>query len=224
MVEKRSIDKVKKAQVHQGSTPLKKENVAKKEEKEPKSQKTLAQEMAAEMPSSPSIATSAALIESKNVQSEVAQLDRISECEETASNWTEEDLADALVDQCQIVEEKEEASGHVNDGRDVMEDDGFVKVSHKKKKERTPIRQMAPEEGWITPENVGRVKQRLSTTKSAPKLSESKDLKKDPVVAITGDFAMQNILLQLGAHLLAKDGQRITQIRQYVLRCHACSK
>ena len=42
------------------------------------------------------------------------------------------------------------------------------------------------------------------------------------VVTITGDYAMQNVLLQMGLRLAAPDGRRISQLKRFVLRCHAC--
>jgi RNA-binding protein NOB1 len=42
------------------------------------------------------------------------------------------------------------------------------------------------------------------------------------VAIITGDFAMQNVLLQMGLRLLTKDGRRIARLMRYALRCSAC--
>ncbi|KAI9874147.1 MAG: Nin1 binding protein, partial [Watsoniomyces obsoletus] len=43
------------------------------------------------------------------------------------------------------------------------------------------------------------------------------------VATMTGDFAMQNVLLQINLNLLStKTCKRITQIKQFILRCHAC--
>jgi RNA-binding protein NOB1 len=42
------------------------------------------------------------------------------------------------------------------------------------------------------------------------------------VAIITGDFAMQNVLLQMGLRLLTKDGRRIARLTRYALRCSAC--
>jgi len=42
------------------------------------------------------------------------------------------------------------------------------------------------------------------------------------VCIATADFAMQNVLLQMGLRLVAPDGMRIRELARYVLRCHAC--
>jgi RNA-binding protein NOB1 len=42
------------------------------------------------------------------------------------------------------------------------------------------------------------------------------------IAIITGDFAMQNVLLQMGLRLLTKDGRRIARLTRYALRCSAC--
>jgi hypothetical protein len=41
---------------------------------------------------------------------------------------------------------------------------------------------------------------------------------------MTSDFAMQNVMLQMGLNLLAPDGQTIRRVQQWVLRCFACFK
>jgi RNA-binding protein NOB1 len=45
-----------------------------------------------------------------------------------------------------------------------------------------------------------------------------------PVGCMTVDFAMQNVLLQMGLSLVGVEGKRIDKIRTWVLRCHACFK
>lgn len=39
---------------------------------------------------------------------------------------------------------------------------------------------------------------------------------------VTGDYAMQNVALQMGLRLVAPDGKRIWQTRRWALRCSAC--
>lgn len=39
---------------------------------------------------------------------------------------------------------------------------------------------------------------------------------------MTTDFAMQNVLLQMGLHVLAVNGMLIREARSYILRCHGC--
>ncbi|KDN36140.1 hypothetical protein K437DRAFT_241343 [Tilletiaria anomala UBC 951] len=44
------------------------------------------------------------------------------------------------------------------------------------------------------------------------------------VACITSDYAVQNVMLQMGLALISMSGQRITQVKSWVLRCHACTK
>ncbi|MBA0768197.1 hypothetical protein Gotri_017017 [Gossypium trilobum] len=49
-----------------------------------------------------------------------------------------------------------------------------------------------------------------------------RSLSESTVACVTGDFAMQNVLLQMGLRLLAPDGMQIRQLHRWVLKCHAC--
>jgi len=44
------------------------------------------------------------------------------------------------------------------------------------------------------------------------------------VGCMTGDFAMQNVLLQMGLSLVSLNGKKIERVKNWVLRCHACFK
>lgn len=44
------------------------------------------------------------------------------------------------------------------------------------------------------------------------------------VACLTMDFAMQNVLKQMGLHVVTLDGKVIKQLRTFVLRCYACFK
>ncbi|KAH6818230.1 RNA-binding NOB1-like protein [Perilla frutescens var. frutescens] len=51
-----------------------------------------------------------------------------------------------------------------------------------------------------------------------------RSLSESSVACITTDFAMQNVLLQMGLRLLAPGGMQIRELHRWVLKCHACSK
>lgn len=72
---------------------------------------------------------------------------------------------------------------------------------------------------WITPENISEVVEKMRS------LKVRSTSKKNPTVAcVTVDFAMQNVLLQLGLSLVsAGEGRVIKRTSQFVLRCHACT-
>lgn len=72
------------------------------------------------------------------------------------------------------------------------------------------------DEGWITPSNIKEVKRDFGT-----------DLLEDnpsPVACMTTDYAMQNVLKQIGLNIAALDGRVIKHARTYILRCYACFK
>uniref|UniRef100_A0A3B4TVE9 RNA-binding protein NOB1 n=1 Tax=Seriola dumerili TaxID=41447 RepID=A0A3B4TVE9_SERDU len=71
------------------------------------------------------------------------------------------------------------------------------------------------EGGWITPSNIKQMKM-ASGDWTAPA-----DVR---VGCLTTDFAMQNVLIQIGLHVLSVNGMLIKQARNYILRCHACFK
>ncbi|OPJ78307.1 RNA-binding protein NOB1 [Patagioenas fasciata monilis] len=71
-------------------------------------------------------------------------------------------------------------------------------------------------EGWITPSNLKQAQQDMGHCDTAPVGIQ--------VGCVTTDFAMQNVLLQMGLHVLAVNGRLIRQARSYILRCHGCFK
>ncbi|KAL9128767.1 MAG: hypothetical protein Q9217_002616 [Psora testacea] len=73
-------------------------------------------------------------------------------------------------------------------------------------------------EGWITPSNL-KNHQAKELNASSALISEDSTLQ---VACITTDFAMQNVLLQIGLNLLSPSLRRIRKIRTHILRCHAC--
>ncbi|KAH9002254.1 hypothetical protein EDB86DRAFT_2898890 [Lactarius hatsudake] len=76
---------------------------------------------------------------------------------------------------------------------------------------------------WITPENVSLHKARaLGLTPSDHNSTAAKDKEIIPVGCMTADFAMQNVLLQMGLSLVGMEGKKIQKVKTWVLRCHAC--
>jgi RNA-binding protein NOB1 len=81
------------------------------------------------------------------------------------------------------------------------------------------------EEGgeWITPDNLHK------HIGSAVTVPEKKEVKVDDgnprfVQFVTSDYAMQNVIIQLGFKLLSLDGRRITRVKRFKLLCRACQK
>ncbi|KAF3952099.1 hypothetical protein CMV_022315 [Castanea mollissima] len=49
-----------------------------------------------------------------------------------------------------------------------------------------------------------------------------RSLSESSVACVTSDFAMQNVLLQMGLRLLAPGGKQIRQLHRWILKCRAC--
>ncbi|GBE79925.1 hypothetical protein SCP_0211270 [Sparassis crispa] len=80
---------------------------------------------------------------------------------------------------------------------------------------------------WVTPSNVALHKSRaLDLLPSADGTRRKGKDKQEtiPVGCMTADFAMQNVLLQMGLGLVGVEGRRIERVKSWVLRCHACFK
>lgn len=79
---------------------------------------------------------------------------------------------------------------------------------------------------WITPSNVGLHKSRALQLlpDEAGKGGKSKKVEQIKAGCMTADFAMQNVLLQMGLSLVGVEGKRIERVKTWVLRCHACFK
>ncbi|KAF1967473.1 hypothetical protein BU23DRAFT_372434, partial [Bimuria novae-zelandiae CBS 107.79] len=70
---------------------------------------------------------------------------------------------------------------------------------------------------WITPSNLSQ--HQTQDPASTPLRAGDAQL---PVATMTTDYAMQNVLLQMGLPLLSPSMQRIRHARSTILRCHAC--
>lgn len=69
---------------------------------------------------------------------------------------------------------------------------------------------------WITSENIKNVKKRMGFEETEEKETE--------VACMTTDFAMQNVLKQIGLNVSAMDGRIIKEVRKFILRCYTCYK
>ncbi|XP_043270864.1 RNA-binding protein NOB1 [Venturia canescens] len=70
--------------------------------------------------------------------------------------------------------------------------------------------------GWITPSNIAQAKKSMEADIVAEKTAI--------VACMTTDFAMQNVLKQIGLNVAALDGRVIKQMRTFIFRCYACFK
>lgn len=73
-------------------------------------------------------------------------------------------------------------------------------------------------EGWITPSNLK--KHQAKDANSF--VSQTAEPVTMQVATISGDFALQNVLLQMNLNLITSSLQRVKHLKTYILRCHAC--
>lgn len=66
----------------------------------------------------------------------------------------------------------------------------------------------------------------LANVKSVKKKVGSAVVKDKPatVACLTMDFAMQNVLMQIGLNIASLEGKVIKEMRTFILRCYACFK
>jgi RNA-binding protein NOB1 len=75
------------------------------------------------------------------------------------------------------------------------------------------------DEGWITPSNLKK-RQMRDEAVAATASPEQKTLQ---VATVSGDFALQNVLLTMNLNLLSPASmQRIKHLKTFILRCHGC--
>lgn len=88
-----------------------------------------------------------------------------------------------------------------------------------------PVSEDDGEGEWITPDNVAVHKSR-EVFSSASTSGRQKNIQTGPlaVACMTADYAMQNVILHMGLNLVGLEGKKITNVKSWVLRCHACYK
>lgn len=88
-------------------------------------------------------------------------------------------------------------------------------------------------EGWVNVANIaslkatGRTSMGASSTKEGIRMGQRMDAgppANNRCACATTDFAMQNVILQIGMKLVSVDGNTIRRLKQWVTRCSACFK
>ena len=74
---------------------------------------------------------------------------------------------------------------------------------------------------WITPANVSKHRSRDLGLVPSGSGSDQAPL---AAACMTGDYAVQNVLLSMGLGLIGEAGKRINKVKSFILRCHACFK
>ncbi|XP_075979511.1 RNA-binding protein NOB1 [Anticarsia gemmatalis] len=103
------------------------------------------------------------------------------------------------------------------DLKDEQVDDLIVKVSDEEDEESESEEDTDSDGGeWITPGNLANKKKEMELGEFEEKSVE--------VACITSDFAMQNVLKQIGMNVTSIDGRIIRQLRTFIFRCTTCFK
>lgn len=118
-----------------------------------------------------------------------------------------------------ITKHKNRALGLVTD-EDLPPTSAPIRTSFGKR--RTQITQA--DDGWSTVAARSSAVENDTRHKDESKKKEKSKQIKVSVACMTGDYAVQNVLLQMGLSLVGIEGQQIKQVRSWVLRCHACFK
>lgn len=129
---------------------------------------------------------------------------------------------------------------------DGANDEGWTTVASSSRRRQQEERDYGGSDGegeWITSDNITTQKHKdlglvtdeaLTAMKGGESVngnvsvSTKKKSKKGrgrmTVATMTADYAVQNVLLQMGMALVSTEGYRIEKVRSWVLRCHACFK
>ncbi|KYK60842.1 hypothetical protein DCS_01980 [Drechmeria coniospora] len=74
------------------------------------------------------------------------------------------------------------------------------------------------DDGWITPSNLKK-HQAMDSSTAVPAQCAQSTLQ---AAVLTSDYAMQNVALRMNLNLITPSFARITQLKNWVLRCHGC--
>ncbi|XP_067651419.1 RNA-binding protein NOB1-like [Haliotis asinina] len=98
----------------------------------------------------------------------------------------------------------------------VIQEEGGEEEEESEEEEDSEEEEEEDGEGWITPSNIQKVKKQMGGGDTA---------RADVTVGcLTTDFAMQNVLIQMGLNVISVEGMLIKKAKSYVLRCFACFK
>ncbi|ELP88878.1 RNA-binding protein nob1, putative [Entamoeba invadens IP1] len=99
------------------------------------------------------------------------------------------------------------------EGELIVDDDGFISVKRKKDKpKKKPINKQFTE--WITPQNYKQLDKSV--------FFDDENAEAYKVVCMTADYTMENVLMQMGIHVMGVEGKVITKIMNWMLKCLIC--
>ncbi|KAL5021881.1 hypothetical protein ScPMuIL_001036 [Solemya velum] len=116
----------------------------------------------------------------------------------------------------QIVDQSVPQSGYIDKDGDMLPEELICEGSDEEGEiDEDSGNSSDDDEGWITPSNIHKIQQQSGVVMQKASV---------PVGCITTDFAMQNVLLQMGLNVISIDGMLIKKAKSYILRCFACMK
>ncbi len=87
-----------------------------------------------------------------------------------------------------------------------------------------PFHSIGSDDGWITPDNIKKIANPEGVDFKVTSNSETVSSTTTSIGCVTTDFAMQNVLLQMGLNLISVDGLLLKNVKNWILRCHGCNK
>ncbi|WWC90133.1 uncharacterized protein L201_005066 [Kwoniella dendrophila CBS 6074] len=176
--------------------------------------------------------------EEENAGGDDAENQEVDQGEEQGEEDSQQELGEDIEQVTQSIEQvlldsdlknKEEAAQIPTDSptasNTLTDSTNAEEVQREKPLEESSIPQGIDDESdggeWITPSNLTTHRSRDLGLITPGGSSANKP---PSVAAMTGDFAVQNILLGMGLGLVGEGGKRISKVKSFVLRCHACFK
>jgi len=123
-----------------------------------------------------------------------------------------DELADG-VEEITIKEEKGEEQDEEYQDINTDEEETCESAEEEEEEEEEEDEVDDEDDGWITPANLDKAKNSMNGVLETVQID---------VACLTTDFAMQNVLMQIGLHVVSLEGRLIHEVRTYILRCYGC--
>jgi len=153
-----------------------------------------------------------------NEKDNVTQIENHHEClsDQTVSTGTSTETTN---NQSNIQIEAEKQNIEIEAGVENIEMEAGDEEEEEERDEGFNEEDEGDDEGWITPNNLKSMKQKMGyDDETAIQLDHIK------CACLTTDFAMQNVLIQMGLHVVSVNGMLIRQARNYIQKCYGCYK
>jgi len=138
-------------------------------------------------------------------------LDKLMDCVTKGVDFDEKTILKNTTMVGHEIIDNEESSEDLLDDSSREDDDGGYSSDQENDED-----EMDEDDGWITPGNVKHKKKEFSG--GIPPAQDKKVM----VACMTTDFAMQNVLKQIGLNILGTDGMVIKETKTWILRCYGC--